>query len=355
MTAVRVLIVDDSRTMRGLIVSALRIDPKIEVVGQAGSAEEARSAVRALRPDVITLDIELPGMDGLSFLKRLMRLRPTPVIVISDFTVGDTPCARQAFDLGAVDCVAKSSLRQPGFSKVLAVKAKAAASARSRVVNALTPNAARVEVETLSIPGYAPDDRIVAMGASTGGIEALQRILSAFPVNCPPTIITQHLPAPFTNSLALRLNRICPPQIAEASDGARLRVGQVRIAPGSIAHLEIVGGVGELYCRLNRSKAVNGHRPSVGVMFDSVARAVGSAAIGVILTGMGHDGANGLLAMRKAGATTIGQDEASSVVYGMPRMAYEIGAVEKQLSVERIGGHILTITNLRGETDHVSD
>jgi two-component system chemotaxis response regulator CheB len=190
---------------------------------------------------------------------------------------------------------------------------------------------------------YKPDGRIVAIGSSTGGVEALISVLSNFPANCPPTVITQHMPATFTKTFAERLNRLCAPKVSEAVDGAPLTEGRVYLAPGGATHLEVVGA-GTPRCRLRQADPVNGHRPSVDVLFSSVAKAFGGNSLGVILTGMGRDGAEGLLTMRRAGAQTIGQDEATCLVYGMPRAAFEMGAVEKQAPLQKIGSDILRLT-----------
>jgi two-component system chemotaxis response regulator CheB len=324
---VRVLVVDDSATMRGLITATLRADPGIAVVGGAADPHEARQAIKALHPDVVTLDIEMPNMNGLEFLERLMRLRPTPVIMVSALTEKGADIALQALETGAFDCVGKPSPGNANAFETLAEKVKAAAKSHRRTLpQAAVPRAAG--------GGYTPDGRIVAIGSSTGGVEALLEILRQFPANCPPTVISQHMPDTFTKSFAARLNRICAPAVAEAADGDRILPGHVYLAPGH-AHLEVVGYKSP-QCRLSRGPCVNGHRPSVDVMFASVARHFGKNSVGVILTGMGRDGAAGLLTMREAGAETIGQDEASSIVYGMPKVAHEIGAVQRQLPLEKI-------------------
>jgi two-component system, chemotaxis family, protein-glutamate methylesterase/glutaminase len=201
------------------------------------------------------------------------------------------------------------------------------------------------EREAAATNGFRPDGSVIAIGSSTGGVEALTTVLAAFPSNCPPTVITQHMPPLFTKSFAERLNRLCAPTIAEASDGAPLKDGHVYIAPGSPTHhLEVVGS-GRLRCRLRPADPVNGHCPSVDVLFHSMAKAAGAAGVGVILTGMGRDGAAGLLAMRNAGARTIGQDAVSSLVYGMPKVAHELGAVERQMPLRRVGQEIINLTN----------
>lgn len=335
--SVRVLVVDDSPTMRRLIIHALTQDGGIEVVGEAGDPHQARAAIKALSPDVITLDVEMPSMDGLSFLERLMRLRPMPVVMVSTLTEAGAPATIRALQLGAIDFVTKPTVGRPDGFADLPARVRTAARARLRQTRALsapTPSADHA---------FEPDDTVIAIGASTGGVEALTAVLSRFPANCPPTIVTQHMPPLFMTTFAARLDRICAPSIVEAETGCPLRVGQVYLAPGG-RHLELTS-VGQPRCRLSDAPKVNGHRPSVDVMFASVARTLGPKAVGVILTGMGNDGAEGLSRMREAGAETIGQDEATSVVYGMPRAAFERGAVCRQLPIERIGERLVQITN----------
>jgi two-component system chemotaxis response regulator CheB len=333
---VRVLVVDDSATMRGLITARLRADPLIEVVGQASDPHEARQAIKRLNPDVITLDIEMPNMDGIEFLDKIMRLRPTPVIMISTLTQRGADISLRALEIGAFDCIAKPSSGNSDDFELLTEKVKAAGNSRRRFRR---PDATPRERHA----GFVPDDRIIAIGASTGGVEALIAILSQFPANCPPTVISQHMPATFMRSFAARLNNLCAASVAEATDGAPIIPGHIYLAPGD-AHLEIAG-TNAHRCRLSDAPKMNGHRPSVDVMFKSVLRAVGSRSIGVLLTGMGRDGAEGLLQLRSAGADTIGQDEQSCVVYGMPRVAYEIGAVARQLPLEQIGERLIRISN----------
>lgn len=335
MNPVRVLVVDDSATIRGLIAATLQGDPGITVVGQAADPLEARQAIKALNPDVVTLDVEMPNMNGLDFLERIMRLRPTPVIMVSSLTQKGAQTTLQALEIGAFDCVAKPSSGSPGFLD-LADKVKAAAQARMR------PRSEAARGGTASAEPYAPDGRILAIGSSTGGVEALIEILSRFPANCPATLITQHMPPTFTKSFAERLNRLCAAEVAEASDGAPVTPGRIYLARGGV-HLELSGGVPR--CKLRDGEAVSGHRPSVDVLFASVARSAGARSLGVILTGMGRDGAAGLLSMRQAGADTLGQDEASSIVYGMPKAAFAAGAVGKQVPLGRMGDRILQITN----------
>ena len=340
MSRIRALVVDDSPTMRALISSLLRRDPEIEVVGVAADPNEARQAVKDLNPDVMTLDIEMPNMSGLEFLEKLMRLRPMPVVMVSTLTTAGAEETLRALELGAVDCVAKPSNTigaRDGLGD-LADRVKAAARARVRPTQAAAGPAAP--------SGYKPSGDVVAIGSSTGGVEALLNVIGAFPEACPPTVITQHMPATFTKSFAARLDRATPAKVQEAFDGALLEPGHVYLAPGGVTHLEVTRGAG-LRCRLRATDTVNGHRPSVDVLFRSIAEACGSAAVGVILTGMGNDGASGLGAMRAAGARTLGQNEETCVVYGMPKVAFETGAVEHQLPLEKIGSRILTLTEAR--------
>jgi two-component system chemotaxis response regulator CheB len=335
MSPIRVLVVDDSATMRGLISAALRRDPDIVVVGEAADPLQAREAIKALNPDVLTLDIEMPNMDGLEFLEKIMRLRPMPVVMVSTLTQAGAEASIRALELGAVDCAAKPTCSGSGALPELPLRVKAAARANVR------PRAEPAPRKPAR-GGYAPSSDIVAIGSSTGGVEALLTLLDTFPETCPPTIITQHMPAAFTKSFAARLNRSCAAYVEEARDGAPVEPGRIYVAPGGGAHLE-VSGTGALRCRLREGEPINGHRPSVDVLFESVARAAGAAAVGVLLTGMGRDGAKGLLAMRRAGARTLGQDEASSVVYGMPKAAVELGAVERQAPIGDLGALVLSL------------
>ncbi len=345
MSAVKVLVVDDSATMRSLISAVLRRDPDIMVIGQAGDPLEAREAIKRLNPDVLTLDVEMPNMNGLSFLEKIMRLRPMPVVMVSTLTQIGADVSLAALELGAFDCVGKPTAGLPAEQAFagLASKVKAAARARVRAGSDRAPSQA-------ANGNFRSNGRVVAIGSSTGGVEALLSVLSAFPANCPPTVITQHMPGTFTKSFAERLNRSCAAQVDEATDGAPLSVGQIYLAPGGESHLQVVGSAAQMRCRLSADAPVNGHRPSVDVLFDSLVRTAGSAAVGTILTGMGRDGAQGLLNMRNAGAATIGQNEATSVVYGMPRVAFDIGGVAKQLPLERIGAEIINQCNVARET-----
>ena len=321
---IKTLVVDDSPTMRALIRAALSRDPEISVVGEAGDPHEARTQIKALLPDVLTLDVEMPGMNGLDFLERLMRLRPMPVVMVSSLTSQGTDATLRALALGAVECVAKPRPGETFDDLGAAVRNAAAATVRPTMPQALRPEP----------HAFRGEGVVLAIGASTGGVEALTAVLSTFPANCPPTLITQHIRPAFTRSLAERLNRLCAATVAEARDGEPLVAGRVYIAPGS-THLSM-SGTSAWRCALSQDAPVNGHCPSVDVMFESVARCAGTRSVGVILTGMGRDGAQGLLSIRKRGGRTLGQDAGSCVVYGMPRAAFEAGAVEVQVPLNSI-------------------
>lgn len=332
----RVLVVDDSTVMRQLIGAALSADPELEVVGEAGDPLQAREAIKLLNPDVITLDVEMPNMNGIDFLERIMRLRPMPVVMVSTLTARGTDATLAALELGAVDCIEKPRGSDAEGFRQIAEKVKMAAKARVRQ---------RIKrEEPHATDDFTPNDKIVAIGSSTGGVEALLTMIERLPANCAPTVITQHMPASFTKSFAERLNRASAATVSEARDGDPLVPGRVYVAPGGDFHLE-VEGTKHLRCRVTRGDPVSGHCPSVDVLFNSVAKCAKDRSVGVILTGMGRDGANGLLAIRQAGGRTLGQDEATCVVYGMPRAAHELGAVERQLPLERLGPAVRNLTN----------
>jgi two-component system chemotaxis response regulator CheB len=343
---IKVLVVDDSALMRQLLSELLDSDPRIEVVGVASDPYVAREQIKALNPDVITLDIEMPRMDGLSFLEKLMALRPTPVVVVSTLAQKGADAALRALELGAVDYVAKplidlrvgmTGLRDELIAKVLT----AAASRPAARSGNKGPSKPLVFDPNLSTAGW-----IVAVGASTGGVEALQTLLTAMPANAPAILVTQHMPPGFTTSFARRLHERCATPVFEASHGQRVMPGHIYLAPGG-RHLELERSGEHFTCRLHDGPLVSGHRPSVDVLFASVAAAAGKNAIGVILTGMGQDGAAGLLEMRRAGARTRGQDEASCVIYGMPKVAKLLGAVEAEAPLSRLASEILELTQAR--------
>jgi two-component system, chemotaxis family, protein-glutamate methylesterase/glutaminase len=330
---IRVLIVDDSPTIRALIKRALRADNEIIVVGEAGDPYEAREAIKALSPDVVTLDVEMPKMTGIEFLEKIMRLRPTPVIMVSTLTHAGADKAVEALAMGAVACIGKpaSIAAENAFHELPEMIREAAA--------AKVDNMSALPVPAVQREKFEPNGRTVVIGSSTGGVEALMQIITAFPKNCPPTLITQHMPSGFTRSFAARLNQNSAATVAEATDGAPLETGKIYLAPGGSSHLTISGRHRKT-CSLTPGPLISGHCPSVDELFHS-ASALGDQAVGVILTGMGRDGADGMLAMRKSGAATIGQNKQSCVVYGMPKVAFELGGVQQQLPLSGIANAIL--------------
>ncbi|HNW93106.1 MAG TPA: chemotaxis response regulator protein-glutamate methylesterase [bacterium] len=337
MSRVRVLIVDDSAVVRRLLSEGLARDPEIEVVGTAPDPIVARDKIVLLEPDVITLDIEMPRMDGLTFLEKLMRAKPMPVVIISSLSQQGGATALKAMDLGAVEVIAKPaadvSTALPEMMLMLADKIKAAA--RARVERRLTARTGAAITATIKTT-----DRILALGASTGGTEALNSVLSRLPATTPATVIVQHMPAYFTTSFAERLNRNSAMEVREAKDGDTLYQGLALLAPGNF-HMLLRQSGARFYVEVKDGPLVCRQRPAVDVLFKSVARSAGINAVGVIMTGMGNDGAAGLKAMRDAGARTIGQDEASCVVYGMPKQAYEAGGVEIVASLNDIPDAII--------------
>jgi len=336
---VRVLVVDDSAVMRQLLSTLLSADPEIEVVGTAPDPHVARERIKELNPDVITLDVEMPRMDGLTFLRKIMTLRPTPVVMVSTLTQAGAEVTLEALEIGAIDFVAKPThdLANARDGLAIELQTKVKAAARTRV--GLRRNAA---VQSRERPARArvAADKIIMIGASTGGVEALKALLMGLPADCPPTLITQHMPPRFTTAFAERLNRECPMKVSEAAHDQPIEQGHVYIAPGA-HHLQLARHGSRHVCRLSDAPPVSGHRPSVDVLFHSAAQVAGASAVGVILTGMGKDGADGLLAMRNAGAVTLGQDEESSLIYGMPRVAFERGAVMRQYPLSHMADAIL--------------
>lgn len=336
MSRKRVVVVDDSMTMRAMIVQALLADGRFEVVGEAADPLEAREVIRRANPDVITLDVEMPRMDGISFLEKIMRLRPMPVVMFSTETHRGSRAAVEALSLGAVDCIGKPSSARPEAFADLAERVFVAAGAA--VAGSRPPPAPRCGA------GYAWDGRVVLIGASTGGVDALERVLGALPANGPPVLITQHMPASFLASFAERLGPICAMDVGLAEDGAPVIRGRAHLAPGGARHLVLDGRPGRFRCGLSAAEKVSGHRPSVDVLFRSAARHA-AWVVPVLLTGMGRDGAEGMAALRAAGAHTIGQDGATCVVYGMPRVAAELGGVCDVRPLDAIAGAILRATH----------
>jgi two-component system chemotaxis response regulator CheB len=345
---VRVLIVDDSALMRQLISTMLSADPEIEVVGTAPDPHVAREKIKALHPDVVTLDVEMPRMDGVTFLRKIMSLRPMPVVMISTLTQAGAEVTLEALEIGAVDFIAKPVHDVASAMSELAeeLQSKVKAAARSSVrVRPSHPSPARRPRPLLN----RATGKIIVIGASTGGVEALKEVLMRLPADCPPILVTQHMPATFTPAFARRLDSECPMAVSEATHNARVEAGHAYIAPGGY-HLELVRSGSHLACSVHDGPAVSGHRPSADVLFRSAARIAGTTSIGVILTGMGKDGAEGLLELRQAGAMTLGQDEASSLIYGMPRVAFERGAVIRQLPLSEMADAIIDACAAEGKS-----
>ena len=342
MRQIRVLVVEDSLVFRELLVQALNADPAITVVATARDAYEARDAIIEYRPDVMTLDIELPRMSGIEFLQKLMPQYPIPVVVISSLS----DKVFDALNAGAVDFAAKPAN---------ASRAQLEAFVRNELpIKVKIASVAKVEGwKKKQMPGAEEHvvkdvkDRIIAIGASTGGTEATAAVLNEFGPDIPGVVIVQHMPAGFTAMYANRLNNQCRVQVKEAKNGDMVLPGQVLVAPGGDAHMQIVRINGVYQVVIRSGDKVNGHCPSVDVLFHSVAKAAGKNAIGIILTGMGSDGAKGLLAMRQAGARTIGQEESTCVVYGMPKVAYELGAVEYREKLQDIANRTYSILNAK--------
>ena len=342
-----VLVVDDSALMRQLLTSILSSDPELEVVGAANDPIQARQMIKELNPDVITLDVEMPKMDGLSFLEKIMRLRPMPVVMVSSLTQKNAEVTLSALALGAVDFVGKPTIDlQRGMEEKrdeIVSKVKTAAQARVAARAPASSNKGKI----VPGPGYVSTEKIVAIGSSTGGVEALGRIITALPTDSPAVLIAQHMPASFTANFASRLDGNSSVTVMEAEDGARVLPGHVYIAKGDV-HLELARSGGNYVCKFSDTPPVSGHKPSVDVLFESVSKSAGQNAIGVILTGMGRDGAEGLLKMRDAGAVTLGQDQATSLVYGMPKVAMQLGGVMNEFPLNKIAEKIIESCGQRG-------
>ncbi|SFI11835.1 chemotaxis-specific protein-glutamate methyltransferase CheB [Albimonas pacifica] len=367
---VRAVVVDDSRLMRGIIKAALEAEGDVETVGLAGNVAEGRRLIKETDPDVVTLDVEMPGMNGLEFLEKIMTLRPTPVVMVSTLTAAGADATLAALSIGAVDVVRKPNGPDPmgAFGRELRDKVRMAARAQVRRTGLRPPPAPAMRpaepppaqprriaaapldpVPPTPAPAASPPAEpspggwkraLIAIGSSTGGVGAIAELIEGLPPDLPPVVITQHMPEGYTARFARRLCEKYGRDVAEARDGEGLRAGMVRIAPGA-RHLEIQAASGRLATRLGGSETVSGHCPSVDVLFGSVARAAGPSAVGVILTGMGRDGAAGLRAMRGAGAATLGQSERTCVVYGMPRAARDLGAVEEEHDLDRLAARIV--------------
>lgn len=346
---IRVVVVDDSALMRQLLTEFISREPDIDVVGAARDPYEAREMIKALNPHVVTLDVEMPRMDGLSFLEKIMTLRPTPVVMVSSLTKEGSEAAVKALELGAVDCVGKPDRADGGGVERMAAEltAKIRIAAAARLAPA-RPTPTIGTAKKIKPRGVAKSRRFIAIGASTGGVERIRDILSSMPPDCPPIVVTQHMGPHYVPSFAARLDSLAEPAVQLAYEGARLQQGVVYIAPGD-RHLAVGKDPRGYYCRILDAPPVSGHRPSVDVLFQSVAETAGPGAVGVILSGMGRDGAAGMLAMRQAGAFTIGEQESSCVVYGMPRAARECGAVAVEMALSHIAAEMLRAAEALGD------
>lgn len=338
---IKVLIVDDSMLIRAMFTEMLSHQPDIEVVGAAVDPFDAREKIKQLNPDVITLDVEMPKMDGITFLEKIMTLRPMPVIMVSTLTERGADITLRALEIGAVDFIQKPSATDEAalimIGQQLADKIRAASRSHVGIASLRTTEPSNA---ALTFAGNARG-KIIAIGASTGGVEALRDVLKPLPNTLPPIVITQHMPAGFTTSFAARLDKTCAMRVHEAQHQQVLHTGNAYLAPGDF-HMEIEPNPGGGWrARIADGENVSGHKPSVDTLFASVAKHAGKKAIGVILTGMGRDGGQGLLAMRQAGAATLGQSEDSCVVYGMPKVAMQLGAVEKEVRLSRMAQAII--------------
>lgn len=337
MARTKVLIVDDSALIRRLMTEILSADPELEVVGTAPDPLVARDKIKQLRPDVLTLDVEMPRMDGLTFLENLMRLHPLPVLMVSSLTEAGADVTLQALELGAVDFVTKPkidvSVGLNAYAELLREKVRALGRVRPRAATQSAP-------QRLVRRPYRTTDQIIAIGASTGGTEAIRAVLERMPADAPAIVITQHIPAAFSAPFAARLDRSSAMAVCEASDGQQILPGHAYVAPGD-RHLLIERSGARYVSRLSDGPPQNRHRPSVEAMFDSLATHAGRNVVATILTGMGEDGARGLLTLREAGARTFAQDEASSVVWGMPGAAFKLGACERVLPLDAMAQALL--------------
>lgn len=337
--SIKVLIVDDSAVVRNILSRELARDPEIEVVGTAPDPYIARDKIVNLAPDVITLDVEMPRMDGVTFLKKLMKHYPIPVIIVSSLTQKGSQLALEALNAGAVEVMNKSgeSYTVGDLSTELIHKVKAASRVRfdklSQIESTPGPDSpTRALTKTT--------DKVVAIGASTGGTKAIEKVLTGFPANCPPTVIVQHMPEMFTKSFADRLDDICPMTVREARDGDTVVPGKVLIAPGNY-HMVLRRSGARYFVQIKGGPRIHGQRPAVEILFKSVAKFAGKNAVGAILTGMGADGAQGLLKMKEAGACTIAEDEKTCIVFGMPKEAIKLGAAEKIIGLDKVASAIL--------------
>jgi two-component system chemotaxis response regulator CheB len=351
---IKVLIVDDSALVRQTLSSVLRTDPHIEILDTANDPFIAARIIQAEAPDVITLDIEMPRMDGLTFLRKIMRQHPTPVVIISSLTLEGSRTAIKALEYGAVEIITKPQLGTKEFIEESRIRlcdaVRAASKAKLKILNQhlseieVTPKLSADAVLARNYPHsmIKTTEIVIAVGASTGGTEALSVFLQSMPVDCPGIVIVQHMPELFTKTFSNRLNELCRITVREAENKDSILRGQALIAPGN-KHMLVKRSGAKYYVEVIDGPLVNRHRPSVDVLFRSTAQYAGANSIGIIMTGMGDDGAKGLLEMKEAGALTIAQDEKSCVVFGMPKEAIKLNAVEKTLPLDKIGPFIMTV------------
>ena len=352
---IKVLIIDDSALVRKLLTEILTEDPSIDVIGTAQDPFIAREKIKQLKPDVLTLDVEMPKMDGITFLKNLMRLRPMPVVMVSSLTQSGADVTLQALEIGAVDFVSKPvadiAHLLESYADELIEKIKAAAGARVRSYqgNAATTlqvdekHTADVILNKSASQHFTTTEAIIAIGASTGGTEAIKEVLIRLPANTPGIVITQHIPGSFSTAFANRMNGVSDLNVCEAKDGQQILPGHAYIAPGD-QHLLVITNGARYHCKLSDGPPVNRHKPSVDVLFRSVAQSAGSNSVGILLTGMGDDGARGLKELQETGATTLAQDEKTSVVWGMPGAAVKLEAADYILPLQQVASKIMTLT-----------
>ncbi|ALO43519.1 protein-glutamate methylesterase/protein-glutamine glutaminase [Pseudoalteromonas phenolica] len=341
---IKVLIVDDSPLIRGILTEVIQQAKDLTVVGSAEDPYQAREMIKSLNPDVITLDIEMPKMDGISFLRNLMRLRPMPVVMISTLTQQGSPITLEALEIGAVDFIAKPKVnvaeQLQHYAESVQEKVRTAATARLRPYR--TSEAAAQKAQLPSGQAFERNS-IIAIGASTGGTEAIKEVLVQMPKDAPPIVITQHIPPVFSSSFAMRMDKTCAMHVKEAEDGDILEFGRVYIAPGD-KHLKVVSKGLNKVCVLDDGELVNRHKPAVDVLFDSL-KPFAKSVTAVLLTGMGSDGARGMLGLLEAGAKTAAQDEQTSVVWGMPKAAVEMNAAQKVLPLQSVAAHLIKSTS----------
>lgn len=348
MSKTRVVVVDDSALVRSLLTEIINRQPDMTCIGSAADPYAAREMIRNLNPDVITLDVEMPRMDGIDFLSKLMRLRPMPVVMVSTLTERGAEVTLKALELGAVDFVAKPKIGVADGLRLLAdeITDKVRIAAKARVSKLVAPPPAAAAAADAARPvlpasiGRLSTEKLIFIGASTGGTEATKEVLMALPPDSPAVVITQHMPPGFTKSYAARLDGLCRIRVAEARDGERILPGHAYIAPGGL-HLSVERSGANYIARVQDGEPVNRHKPSVEVLFKSAARVAGPNAVAIMLTGMGADGAKAMREMRDAGAYCVAQDEASCVVFGMPREAIAAGAVHEVLPLKEIAPHLI--------------